>query len=405
MPVTVDTGLQATDDPLANDLAVSMENKVANQDKNMSQFTTLLMKLNPSTAKSFKEEWMEDELKPTNTAASASITAAGSTAIAITTNEGLYAKAGDVILVVQTGEHMRVTTAAASAWTVVRGIGSVAAATALSGTTLGGLMVVSGSNSEGATLPTALVTEKTANFNYVQRVRNAYRFTATAEWVHWYSGNPLSYHREKIGIEHKRELEQTAFFGARSYTSDGGNGAPLSTTGGLEHYLSTNSTDIGTGGGVLDKGEFADFLRAGMQYGDRDRKVLFAAPIVAQVLSEFLQDNWVHARPTDNIWGVHTDAVISPSFVGSKIPVFVKADWMRFGEGTGQHIGSRAYLVDMSACEMFKAPATKAGSRYCTLYPKRQANDADEQAEEFISEIGFKFRTEKAHAALIGVTG
>jgi hypothetical protein len=200
-------------------------------------------------------------------------------------------------------------------------------------------------------------------------------------------------------VEHKYELENTVWFGARNYSASS---PPRHTAGGIDSFISTNTQDAG---GALDKAEFADFLRMGMEYGNRNRKVLFTAPIGAQVLSEFLQDNWVRARPEDNVWGVKVDAVIEPSFVGSRIPVIVKADWKRYGEGTGKHIGSRAYLIDMSAVEMLKAPATKAGARFATLYPKRQANDADAQAEEFLSEITIKLKTEKAHAKLTGITG
>ena len=398
MAVTIDSGLQDTSTPLANDLKVSMDEQVANQDVDTTQFSTILMKMKPKTAKSFKEEWMEDVFLPKGTALSVSA-ASADTALSITTSEGAYAKVGDIVLIVQTGEHVRITTAGASAWTVLRAIGSVAAATAASGSVSGGLLIVSGSNAQGATLPTALVTEKTANYNYTQIVRNAFRFTATAEWVDWYSGNPLAYHRKKIATEHKYELENMCWFGARSYSNSS---PPRHTSGGIDSFISTNTQDAS---GALDKGEFADFLRMGMEYGNRNRKILFAAPIVAQVLSEFLQDNWVHARPEDNIWGVKVDAVIEPAFVGSRIPVVVKADWKRYGEGTGKHIGSRGYLLDMSAVEMLKAPATKAGPRFCTLYDKRQANDADEQAEEFLSEVTMKLKTEKAHSKLTGVTG
>ena len=142
-----------------------------------------------------------------------------------------------------------------------------------------------------------------------------------------------------------------------------------------------------------------------MEYGDRNRKVLFCAPLVSQVLSEFLQDNWVRARPEDNVWGVKVDAVIDPSFVGAKIPVFVKGDWKRFGEGTGNHIGSLAYLVDMSQVELLRAPPTRNGSRYLSLYTKRQGTSADETAEEFLSEVTLKVKNEMAHAVLKGVNG
>lgn len=399
MAVTINSGMVATDDPLSNDLAVSMSEKVAMLDVDNTQFTTMLMKLPEGTASSFKEEWMDDQLVPTNTALSAS-SASDDTNIAVTTNEGAYWKAGDIGKFVQTGEAFRVTTAAASALTVVRAVGTVSAASAASGTTLGGIIRIVGSNEQGGTLPTALVTKKTASYNYCGIVRNSYRYTETASWVRWYSGKPLAYARRKVGIEHKREIEQSLFFGARSYTA--GTTAPRCTSGGLDEFISTNITTVN---GTLDKGAFNDFLRSGLEYGDRNRKALFVSPIVAQVLSEFLADNWVRATPSDNVWGVKVDFVLS-GIHGSKIPVFVKADWKRFGEvANTSAIGTRAYLVDMTNVELLRAPAGPKGPRFASLYTKREANDADESAEEFLSEYTIRVSNEKAHAKLQGVTG
>lgn len=400
MPVTTNRDLVATDDPLSNDLAVSMADQVARLDRDTSQFTSMLMKLDVETAKSFKEEWEEDVFLPRVTALSATA-AAGDTTLAVTTNEGNYAKPGDTGKFVQTGEAFRITTVGASAWTVVRAIGSVSAATAAAGTTQGGIIILAGSNEQGGTLPTAIVTQKTANYNYCQIVRNSYRFTATAEWVRWYSGNPIAYHRRKIGIEHKRDIENQAFFGARSYTA--GTNAPRCTFGGLDEFISTNITDVA---GTLDKGAWNDFLRMGLEYGERSRKVLFASPIVAQVLSEFLQDNWVRTSSSQEttVWGVSVDAVIS-AVHGARIPVVIKNDWKRFGEGTAKHLGSRAYLVDMTNVGLKKAPPTRSGPRYMTLYPDREANDADETAEEYLSEVTLLVKQERTHAMLRGVTG
>jgi len=400
MAVTTNRDLVATDDPLAVDLAVSMDSQVANVDRDTSQFATMLMKLPVETAKSFQEQWEEDVFLPRNTALSATA-AAGDTNLAVTANEGTYAKVGDTGKFVQTGEAFRITAVAASAWTVVRAIGSVSAATAASGTGQGGIVILAGSNEQGGTLPTAIVTQKTSNLNYMQIIRNAYRFTSTAEWQTWYSGNPLTYHRRKIAIEHKRDIEDQLFFGARSYTA--GTNAPRCTFGGLDEYISTNITDVG---GTLDKGAWNDFLRSGLEYGERNRKVLFASPIVAQVLSEFLQDNWVRTESAHEttVWGVSVDAVIS-AVHGARIPVIVKNDWKRFGEGTAKQLGSRAYLVDMTNVALKKAPATSQGPRFAALYPKRQANDADETAEEYLSEVTLVCKAEKTHAILRGVTG
>lgn len=398
MPQTIDEGMVATDDPLAADLKVSMADKVANKDVDTTQFMSIMMKLPASQARSFKEEWLEDEYLAKNTALAVTA-AAADTALTITTNEGHYFKVGDIGKFVQTGEAFRVTTKAASAVTVVRGIGSVAAATAASGTAQGGIVIISGSNEQGAELPTAMVTEKTSNYNYAGIIRNSFRFTNTAQWTGWYSGNPLAYARLKVGIEHKREAENTVFFGARSYTA--GTNGPRASTGGFDQYISTNITTVN---GTLDKGAWADFMRSGMEYGHRDRKVLYVSPIVSQVLSEFAQDNWVRTTPGGDVWGVKVDYVIEGVW-GKKVPVFVKGDWKRYGEvANTPAIGSRAYLIDMANVELKRAPNVD-GPRFFGLYKDREAPSADETAEEYMSEFTLCIKSEQSHALLRGVTG
>jgi hypothetical protein len=59
----------------------------------------------------------------------------------------------------------------------------------------------------------------------------------------------------------------------------------------------------------------------------------------------------------------------------------------------------------MTNVELLKAPATSKGSRYATLYPDREANDADETAEEYLSELTARFKVEKSHALARGITG
>lgn len=399
MAVTIDSGAQATDDPLANDLAVSMDTAVANQDVDTTQFTTMLMRMPTAQAQSFKEEWLRDQYLPKNTALSVSA-ASADTALSITTNEGAYAKVGDVILFVETGELSRITTGGASAWTVVRAIGSTTAATAASGTGAGGVIIVTGSNEQGGTMPTSLVTEKVTDYNYCGIVRNSWEYTETAQWVKWYSGNPLAYARKKIAIEHKREIENALFWGARSYTA--GTTHPRCTSGGLDHFVTATSD----AGGTFDKGELQDFLRNGLEYGNPNRKVLFAAPIVAQVISEFLQDNWIRAELAGNptVFGVKANAVIS-GVTGGSIPVFVKNDWKRYGEGSGKQKGSMAYLVDLSDVELRKAKPGRRGDRFATLYSNIQARDKDASAEEFLSEFTLVVKTPVSHRTLSGVTG
>jgi hypothetical protein len=388
MAVGTNTGLVGTADPLQNELKIDMRDKIAMLDED-TQFTTMLMhpKLRTERAKSFKVEWLSDQLLPRHTALSASIDNS-QTNVPFTTNEGAYLKAGDMVRITSTGEMVRVTTAAASAATVVRGIGSVSAASAASGAKV---VNTGGSNEQGGTLPTRLITTRVADYNYTQIHRNAYGFTETALATEWYGGPLDVKERKKKLAEHKWEIELTNFFGARSYSVGT---KPRHTTGGVIEFITTNVTDAG---GTFDKAELQDFLRNGLEYGNRDMKVLFAAPIVSQVFGEFMQDNWVQAPPGTKVWGSEVDYIIGSAF-GSKVPVIVKGDWKRFGEGTANQYGSMAFLLDMGHIQW-------APLRETVLKPNRQANDADERSAEYITECSLKVEREESHAILKNVTG
>jgi len=99
---------------------------------------------------------------------------------------------------------MRITGVAASNITVIRAIDG---STALSSPTAAKIVHIGGSNEQGATAPTALVAERTNNYNYTQIVRNPYRFTETLLSTNtWYGGPQDAIERRKKAVEHKWEI-------------------------------------------------------------------------------------------------------------------------------------------------------------------------------------------------------
>lgn len=389
MATTMISGVNYTSSPLSNELKIDMREKIAMIDPDTSQFTTMLMHpdVDKEAAKSFKVEWMTDQLKPRVSALAASATSAD-TNLTLTTSEGNYFIAGDVVRNTLTGEAMRVTGAGASAITVVRGVGSTTAASSASANAK--IVIIGHANQQGATMPTRHVTQRVADYNYSQIHRSSYGFANTALATQWYGGNLKDKERKKKAIEHKWGLENTFFFGARSYSGSSG---PIHTSGGLIEYISTNITSAST----LDKATLQDFLRAGLEYGNRKMKVLFAAPIVCQVLGELLQDNWIRSKPDERIWGARVDFVISSAF-GERIPVVCKSDWKRFGEGTSGQYGSMAFLVDMGNVQY-------APLRDTVFRPNIQAPDADEVSEEYLTEASLKVELEQTHSLLKNVNG
>ena len=391
MAVTINSGLVATDDPLANELKVDMREKIAMLEPDTTQFTTMLMhpKFEQERANSFKKEWLNDRLLPRNTALAATA-ASADTFLTVTTSEGAYFKVGDVAKITTTGEAFRVTAQQASGVSVVRAQGTVAAATAATGAAI---VIINGSNEQGATLPTRMITQRTTDYNYTTIHRDSYGFTETALATSWYGGPLDAKERKKKAVEHKRNIEMSFFFGARSYSVGT---QPRHTTGGLIEYIA--SANVTNAAGAFDKAELQDFLRAGLTYGDRSQKVLFAAPVVCQAFGEFLQDNWIQVTdPDTRVWGARIDYIIGSAF-GARIPVVCKADWEQFGTGTESNYGSNAFLVDMT--NVAYAPL-----RDTVLKPNRQANDADERSAEYISECTLIVQRPETHAIVKNVTG
>jgi hypothetical protein len=385
MAVTVNSGLVATDDPLAASLGVDMREKITNLDTDTTQFSTMLMRLPTERAKSFKIEWMDDQLLPKYSALAASA-ASDVTNLVTTTDEGSYFKAGDVIRNADTGEPMRVTGVAASSLTVVRAIDG---STALSTATAAKIVHIGGTNEQGAEAPTALIAERTANYNYTQIVRNPYRFTETLlSTSTWYGGPQDAIERRKKAVEHKWEIENSLFFGARSYSA--GTTAPRTSSGGLLQFV-TSESDTDT----LDKTEIQTFLRNGLEYGS-NRKVFFCSPLVAQVISGFLSDNWVQATPNDKVWGVQVSALIS-GVSGARIPIVVKSEWKRYGESAGQY-GTYGVLVDMDNVAF-------APLRDTRLLGNRQNPSADEKMAEYLTEYSLRVSNASSMRWLVDVTG
>jgi hypothetical protein len=398
MATSINSGQVDTADPVSQRLVVDMHEPIRMLDPDVSQFSTILMdsRLQDEKAESFKKEWLEDRLMPRVLSLGASATSSATT-LTTGTGEAAYAKTGDIIRIPSTGEAVRVTASDASAsLTVVRGLGSVTAASAASGGQ-GTLVIVGGSNGQGAGLPVRLITVQTHNYNYTQIVRNSYGFTRTAQQTKWYGGKKiLEYEREKKATEHKADIENMLFFGARAYSANSDAGHPQGQSGGLIEYISTNRTDAA---GTFDKAELQDFLTNGLQYGSQ-RKVLFCSPIVSQVFGEFLQDNWVQSPPGTKFFGASVNKVISAAFAGAEIPVIVKRQWGSMGtpSSTGGLYSSLAFLVDLDSVRL--APMQSS-----VRLQDRQANDIDGNSEEYLAELTLVVQQETHHSLLKNVTG
>jgi hypothetical protein len=164
MAVPTLTGLVDDQDILQNERVIDMDEDIAMLDTDVSQFTTILMKVARSEASSTKNEWLEDELFPRLSSVASGGATNGSN-IVVAAGEGVYFRAGDIVRNARTGNAVRVTSVATDTLSVTSVLGRVAFAAAAAADQL---LIVGNASAQGATLGTEKITKRVAQFNYQQ---------------------------------------------------------------------------------------------------------------------------------------------------------------------------------------------------------------------------------------------
>jgi len=331
--------------------------------------------------------WHEDELQERIGVADGSDASTTSIAVADAT---IFAD-DDLVFVPSTGEVMRVTDPAGPL-TVVRGVGtgtgSVIAASAE-------LYIIGTAAAEGSDSEVAESNNPVKVSNYTQIVKNSieasgtWRSTANESTPHdW------GYQHRKESIEHEKTKELAFLHGQPSADATGGSPGPVRTTGGLDHYLTENITDVA---GALTESGFEDAMRLWFRYGS-STKTLFASPLIISELS-LMSLGKVNTTVGSTTYGVRIQTYYSPHGTLN----LVKHNLLE-GEQSGN-----AYCVDLVAgnCQYryLDGGGAPGGSRDTRLYTDRQNPGTDGQRDEIISEVGLQLGQPKCHGRLTGVTG
>ncbi len=387
MPVTTVTGVESDNTILANERVIDMDDVIAYLDPDTSQFTTMLMRVARRAAEATKVEWLEDELFPRLSSVASGGASDGAT-ITVATGEGVYFRANDLVRNARTGQAVKVTSIVGDVLTVSTHLGRVAFAAAAAADQL---LIIGNTSQQGATLGTRLITKRVAQYNYTGIQRNPYGFTRSLMASKLYGGPEPMKERKKKGVEHKRAIEYTLFWGVRSLDLTGAQ--PSGSSGGIYEFCTTN---VQNAAGALTKVLLDTYMRGFLQHQGDQNGVLFVSPVVSQAISGFLRDAWQPASVETRLWGAKVDGFVSGAY-GWKVPVVVKRDWNDFSTTSGQY-GGWAFYVNMDNIQLNTLRNTE-------LLKDRQANDADSYDEEYLTEFTLKVQQERTHGIITGVTG
>jgi hypothetical protein len=379
----------STEEIAGDERVIDMDPTMRKLDPDTSQFTTMLSRMPSRPATREKVNWLE-ETYVTNVFTVDAAYTSGALTVSVGTVESAAIKANDILRNMTTGEALLVTAVGANGdLTVVPSVGSVASAAG----NIGDKLVFIGSAFEqGAPLPDPKYSTRVLGFNYTEIFRSSWEFSGTATAIELYGGREPAKEAARKAVEHKRELEHNAFFGARDWYTTGT--GPRGAAGGLIEFIVTNKQDVN---GELTS-DFLDlFLTTVLAKGSSD-KVIFTGTVGAYYISRWNRSGqgafW--APRNESVHGVKVDGFINGVF-GYQIPVVVKKEWSNYPSGDAGYNGSM-FIVDMTNIE--RRPLRDRDTKLLT---NRQNPGDDKYAAEYLTEATWAIANEKTHGLLTGI--
>lgn len=307
--------------------------------------------------------------------------AAGGTTLTVDTPGGSYCRAGDLLLVPSTGEVVRVTSSnSATECTITRSYGPTAAAIIPDNERM---MILGPVSAEAATSRAILSSKPGTVTNYCQIFRTPYGVSNTLKATTLWTPSQLAEEERKAAIEHSVDIERAFLFGEPAEITTGN--YPERSTGGLRYWIQTNVQSVG---GDLTWDAFNQFMRTVFRYGGTS-KLLICSPLLLGAIQRVAAGN-LQIAPSEKTYGLNISQWISPWGKVMFMNHWLLDDYYN-SNGWG-------FCIDPSQIK-YKV------LRETVMVPNIQANDADAQKNEFLTEVGLKVIQEKAMGIIKGVTG
>jgi hypothetical protein len=327
---------------------------------------------------------MEDELEPLTDLVNGALAAV---AVAVTVDNAAWWRVGDLLFIPRTDELCRVTAVAAPILTVVRSIGSVAAAAIVDDEPIWN---IGPAQREGDTSRALLSTLEVEQSNRTQIVRTPFGTTNTQSATELYDGNDFDYQARKAAITHLVKLERILLWGQTSQVNVAGQ--PLRTMTGIYQFVQTNRIDVG---GVLTESEFDAFCEVAFRYGGSDQKLLIASGRVIQAINNFSKEK-MSTFSDDTTYGLDLHEYISP--FGRVLIAYHR-------QFVGDIYSGHGLLLDPDKIVLRPLRGGKSSGNLAIRITHIEAPDEDTRKDEYLTECSLEFQSEKAHALLTGVTG
>jgi hypothetical protein len=370
----------------AQRLVIDMRDDIKELEPDEGPLVTMLMHPDFGTrnAAATKIEWPETEDIPPITTAAASFTNVA-TSFAVAAGTGAYFKPNDLIRNDLTGEIMRIDGVSTDTLTVIRAVGTLTHGTGIASVGSADTIVrLSNASISAGTLPAIRMAKVVFNYNYCQITRDPISAANDAAKAKMYGGPLIPFLKKQKRREHLKSLERTLFWGKRDLYTDsstaGTAGYPQFMAGGLVSYITANITNLA--GATLSTTNLEAALRPIFRYGS-GRRIAFCSPLAFSALANFSLSKL--ATPTGlSVYGVKAKQYVTGA--GDELFLVLKRDWLDYPVGsasTNTPTGGHMVIVDPDNVNL-------AWFRRTEFLPDRQANDADAQTGEYLSQYSLE---------------
>jgi hypothetical protein len=382
-PGTLVTGQRGTSNIEQTQRRIDMAQKILLLEPDAAPLTVITKNIDKRKTGNPKFQWFEDELDPRFDAVNNGAGyASGATSIVV--DNGAYFEVQQLVYVPRTGEMMRVTAISTNTLTVVRGVGSTAAALVDNDE----LLIANTAQPEGDASRVARSRNPTPVFNYTQIFRTPWDATETERHSEFEADDDWDYQAMKHGIEHKKDIEYALMIGRPS--EDTSSGQARRTTGGFAHFVSSNVTDAG---GTFTEAELFTALRPSFRFGAKE-KWGFASQLSVDVMNGFPRGK-LEIQQGEKTFGLRVMQYISPHGTLNLVTHYLLE---------GSTLGGQIWIMDTDVVT-YRYLQNKRGGRDTALHTEIQANDVDGRKDEYLTECGLQFGLEKRHGKVIGITG
>jgi hypothetical protein len=346
--------------------------------------TAFMSRMKSETTDDPEFAWWEEELNTIRVTMDATGASASSTAFGLTAG-GLDLVDGDLLLVEKTetatydNEIVEVSSVTDDTNIVCRrgAAGSAAAVTGVSAN----LTKIGNSYEEGSLSPDTSTRNPTKKLNYAQIFKTAYQITNTAKLTHARTGDALKNDKKRKMFDHSVALEWAWMFGQAAEVTSGAQ--PIRYSGGLREFITTNVkiyTTTPTEDDFLDQTYTVFDYDAGAAGNER---IVMAGNGFLNSLNKLARSSSstrVNFDGTVKTYGMQLQRWVLPQGT-----LYVRTHPLM---NTHAKFTNSAFIIDPSAIVYRYMRDTR-------MEDNIQANDADFQKGQWLTEAGLEIRHEK----------